>query len=37
MENVASMKNADKDTITNTLKEIYPDVQVYMLDSRKVS
>lgn len=37
LENVASMKNADKETITNTLKEIFPDTECHLINSALVS
>lgn len=37
LENVASMKKADKEEITRVLTEIYPDVQCYMINSALVS
>lgn len=37
MENVASMKNSDKEIITNTLKEIFPDTEFYLINSALVS
>lgn len=36
-ENVASMKNSNKEIITNTLKEIFPDTKCYMINSSLVS
>ena len=37
LENVASMKKADKEEITRILTEIYPDVQCYLINSALVS
>lgn len=37
LENVASMKKADKEEITRVLTEIYPDVQCYLINSALVS
>ena len=37
LENVASMKNADKEEITRVLTEVYPDVQCYLINSALVS
>lgn len=37
LENVASMKKEYKDKITEVLREIYPDTQVYMINSALVS
>lgn len=36
-ENVFSMKNEDKEIITESLKNIYPDTQMYVFDSALVS
>ena len=33
LENVASMKKADKEEITRVLTEVYPDVQCYLINS----
>jgi DNA (cytosine-5)-methyltransferase 3A len=33
MENVASMTNKDRDTITNELREIFPDLKMLKIDS----
>lgn len=37
LENVASMKQIDKEKITEVLKEVYPDTQVHMINSSLVS
>lgn len=37
LENVASMKKADKEEITRILTEIYPDTQCYLINSALVS
>jgi len=37
LENVASMKKADRDEITRILTEVYPDVQCYLINSALVS
>jgi len=37
LENVASMKKADKEEITRILTEIYPDTQCYAINSALVS
>ena len=37
LENVASMKQADKEKITEDLREVYPDTQVHMINSALVS
>lgn len=37
LENVASMKNSDKEIITNTLKEIFPDTECHLINSALVS
>ena len=37
LENVASMKKADKEEITRILTEIYPDTQCYLINSSLVS
>lgn len=37
LENVASMKKADKEEITRILTEIYPDTQCYLINSTLVS
>jgi len=37
LENVASMRNEDRDAITETLKRIYPDTQCVMINSALVS
>ena len=37
LENVESMKNEDRDAITDTLKKLYPDTQCVMIDSALVS
>ena len=37
LENVASMKKADKEEITRVLTEVYPDVQCYLINSALVS
>lgn len=37
LENVASMKNEDRDAITETLKRIYPDTHCVMINSALVS
>lgn len=37
LENVASMKNEDRDAITETLKRIYPDTHCIMINSALVS
>ena len=37
LENVASMKKADKEEITRIITEIYPDVQCYLINSSLVS
>lgn len=37
LENVASMKKADKEEITRILTEVYPDVQCYLINSALVS
>lgn len=37
LENVASMKNEDRDAITETLRRIYPDTQCVMINSALVS
>ena len=37
LENVASMKKADKEEITRILKKIYPDTQCYLINSALVS
>lgn len=37
LENVASMKKADKEEITRVLTEIYPDTQCYLINSALVS
>ena len=37
LENVASMKKADKEEITRIITEIYPDVQCYLINSALVS
>lgn len=37
LENVASMKKADKEEITHVLMEVYPDVQCYLINSALVS
>lgn len=37
LENVASMKKADKEEITRILTEIYPDLQCYLINSALIS
>lgn len=37
LENVASMRQADRDTITEVLREVYPDTEVHMINSALVS
>lgn len=37
LENVASMKKADKEEITRILTEVYPDTQCYLINSALVS
>lgn len=37
LENVASMKSADKEKITEVLREVYPDTEVHMINSSLVS
>lgn len=37
LENVYSMKNADKEKITAVLREVYPDTEVHMINSSLVS
>ena len=37
LENVASMKNEDRDAITSTLQGLYPDVECVMINSALVS